>query len=324
MKQKLISLSTVMAFVLLFVTGCQKEIQQKEETSLAENSLQGTANQNNGKCQLTHFNVEGFDNRFHYNNKGLADEWRIDFGDGIPDVFTMKYDDNDQLSQAWYHYDGQLIASIEFEWNRKLITEEHWDYQGYLFDVVNIYDHKGQMIKREFSDGYSVATTFSPNGNTPRVDLFYDGELFLKLDFTYNKPNKNPFLAIRGIPYGFPFVAFTFSNWWETSEKQTVYENGIPSVVLDMDPAQTVMQLGFQNYPSLITAYDRIGSSSYHYSFEFQNCGPKSNYIEDNVHSKTQGLKSVKRNPNANLKYLLQGPSEQIKQQLKALRKQNK
>ncbi|MEO7445017.1 MAG: hypothetical protein ABIT96_11005 [Ferruginibacter sp.] len=275
MKKNSIALGKLIALIFLFFTGCQKDTKLNEETTFVNgNSLQAITSQKNQECQLTHFSVEGFDNRFHYNNNGLTDEWRIDYGDGIPDVFTMQYNANNQLSKAWLHYDGQLLATINFVWNRNLITEEHWDYLGYLFDVENIYDRKGQMIKREFSDGYSVATTFSPNGNTPRVDLLYDGELFLKLDFTYNQPNKNPFLAIRGIPYGFPFIAFTFSNWWETSEKQTVYENGVPSVVLDMDPAQTVMQLGFQNYSTSITAYDRIGNSYYHYGFEFQNCGP--------------------------------------------------
>lgn len=318
MKQQLISLSTVMAFVLLFFTGCQKETQQKEESPFAENSLLGTANQNNQQCQLTHFNVEGFDNRFHYNNKGLADEWRIDFGDGVPDVFTMKYDDNDQLSHAWYHYDGQLIASIEFEWSRNLITKEHWVFDSFQFDVVNIYDRKGQMIKREFSDGYSVVTTFSPNGNTPRVDLFYAGELFLRLDFTYNQPNKNPILAIRGIPYGFPFIAFTFSKWWETSEKQTAYENGIPTVLLDMDPAQTVMQLGFQNYPSSITAYDRISSSYYHYDFEFQNCGPNGTANSAITPGKEKGINL--NSEKAGLMKILMSPGKELREGLLKLR----
>ena len=124
MKKKLFTPIALIFTSLLFTIGCQKSTTEPPEEIVSINSLNSnTTNQ----CQLTHIIIDGFDNRFHYNAKGLADEWRIDYGDGVPDVYTMAYNSNNQLSRAWWHYDGDLIAKIDFVWTGNLITTEHWD-----------------------------------------------------------------------------------------------------------------------------------------------------------------------------------------------------
>ncbi|MEP7376575.1 MAG: hypothetical protein ABI675_24470 [Chitinophagaceae bacterium] len=320
---------TGLAFLLissLFFPGCQKSVDEPTANEPKEELASRGSHNNSQKdqCQFAHLIIEGFEHVYHYNSKGLADEWHINYGDGVyHDVYTMEYDKYNRLIKAWYHYDGAWVATIDFVWKGKLITEEHWDYSGYIFDVVNIYNRKDQMIKREISDGgYSAATQFSPNGNTPKVDIFFGGELIQRAEYTYYKPNKNPFLAIRGIPYGFPFVAFTFSQWWETSDKTTAYENGVPTVLWDFDPAKTKLQFGFQNYPSLITYYDRVSASVQTYGFEFQNCERGGNH---NDHSKATDfslLQSAKANINTKKTALLRmGPPELIEKQIEEMKK---
>jgi hypothetical protein len=56
-----------------------------------------------------------------------------------------------------------------------------------------------------------------------------------------------------------------------------VYENGNPVVMLDTDPAQTVMELGFRHYLSSVTYYDRVRETFMTRNFEYQNCGPNGN-----------------------------------------------
>ncbi|MGZ8540675.1 MAG: hypothetical protein ACXWV6_08515 [Chitinophagaceae bacterium] len=328
MKKNLFITGSILLLGLLLIPGCQKEIEEKitatSDNSEAELQSRGSHDRsNNNQCQFTHLIVEGFEHVYHYNSKGLADEWHIDYGDGVyHDVFTMEYDKNSRLIKAWYHYDGAWVATIDFVWKGKLITDEHWDYSGFIFDVINIYNKKDQMIKRELSYGHSAAIQFSPNGNTPKVDIFLNGELASRAEYTYYRPNKNPFLAIRGIPYGFPFVAMIFSQWWETSDKTTAYENGVPTVLWDYDPAETKIQFGFQNYPSLITYYDRISNSVFTYGFEFQNCGRGSNHNDHSRTANSHPLQSGKANTNVKKMALLKmGPPALIEKQIEDMKK---
>jgi hypothetical protein len=311
MKQKIFIPALIFLVSLLAISSCQKSVTETKDEIATKGLPEGILK---NQCQLTRMNVEGFDNQFHYNDKGLADEWIIDFGTGIPDVYTMEYDNDNKLSRAWYHYDGQLIAMIDFEWTGGLLTKENWDYSGFLFDVINTYDRKSQMIKREMSYGHSAIAEYSSNGNIPVREIYFAGELQQRNEYTFYQPNKNPFLAIRGIPYGFPFVLFDFSKWWETSEKITYYSGGSPFVAYDYDPAQTVMQIGFQNYPTLVTHYDILTSNTVPYVFEYQNCGPDGNTptrINNNATQQQTSPGRVKKSIPAKV-----GPPEILRKQL--------
>lgn len=318
--QKLLLIPPYLLLAALLLVGCQKSINESAGETLARTIPDASLK---NQCQLTRLNIEGFDHHFHYNSQGLADEWRIEYGSGIPDVYTMEYDNDNRLSRAQYHYNGDLIGTVEFEWVKNLITEEHWDYSGFLFDVLNIYDAKDQMIKREISYGYTATIDYSPIGNLSKGEIFFDGELLDSRDYTYNIPNRNPFLAIRGIPYGFPFISFVFSKWWETSEKITVFENGIPYLIYDTDPAQIVMQLGFQNYPVAIVNYDRISNTYVPYGFEYQNCGPENNSSAKIINPAGSQTSHRITNNGRKISLLKTGPPEQVRKQLAQLRKQN-
>jgi hypothetical protein len=317
--KKFFFIHVTMFFALLIVfSSCQKSI--TESSTEAETKVPDASLKN--KCQLTAMNLEGFNNRFHYNTKGLADEWKIEYGDGIyHDVYTLSYDNNNHLSRALYHYDGLLQAIIDFVWTGNRLTTERWDYSGFPFEVENIYDVKGQIIRREISYGFTAVNQYSPNGNILVRDILIGDELIHRGQYTYNQPNKNPFLAIQGLPYGFPFITFDFSPWWETSEKITEYSAGSPFVTLDEDPAQTVMHIGFQNYPAAVDHFDLVTNSLVLFSFEYQNCGPQGNQ-PTRINSPSASQPSLRSNTNANkLSLIKMGPPDAVKKQLEQLRK---
>ena len=270
MKKKFITPIILLIAGLYIMTGCQKSLRDSNEEmsravpdALLEN-----------QCRLTRFTYPGFDNTFHYNEKGLADEWRIDYGGGIVDVFTMSYNDNNRINKACWHFDGSLVAAIDFTWVGNLITEEHWEMDGFAFDLVNTYDRRGRLVKRVASYGLEGAVQYSPIGNATLAEYSFSGEPISKSELTYNVANKNPFKAIRGLPYGFPFILLTFDNeWWETSEKITLYDAGVPTVIQDPDPAQTTFQFGFQHYLDQANYFDLASNSPFSVSFEYENCG---------------------------------------------------
>lgn len=303
--------------MLIVISSCQKSITESNTEAVAKVPDASLKN----KCQLTHMALEGFDFRFHYNSKGLADEWQVDYGTGIPDVYTMEYNNNNRLSRGWYHYDGFLLATIDFVWIGNRLTTEIWDYSGFPFEVENIYDVKGQIIRREISYGFTAKTQYSPNGNILVRDILIGDELIQRRDYTYNQPNKNPFLAIQGLPYGFPFISFDFSPWWETSEKITEYSAGSPLVTFDEDPAQTVMHIGFQNYPAAVDHFDLVNNSPVLFSFEYQNCGPEGNQ-PTKINSSSASQPSLRSNANAKkLSLIKTAPPAAVKKQLEQLRK---
>ena len=270
MKKKFITPIILLIAGLFIMTGCQKSLSDSNEEmsravpdALLEN-----------QCRLTRFTYPGFDNTFHYNEKGLADEWRIDYGGGIVDVFTMSYSDNNRINKAWWHFDGTLVATMDFTWVGNLITEEHWEMDGFAFDLVNTYDRRGRLVKRVASYGLEGAVQYSPIGNATLAEYSFSGEPISKSELTYNVANKNPFKAIRGLPYGFPFILLTFDNeWWETSEKITLYDAGVPTVIQDPDPAQTTFQFGFQHYLDQANYFDLASNSPFSVPFEYENCG---------------------------------------------------
>jgi hypothetical protein len=256
--------------ILVFISSCRKSLIESPDESVSK-SLADDALQN--QCQLTQLNAPNYYNQFHYNEKGLVDEWRMDFGSGIPQVYTMTYDDQNKLIRALLHYQGRLIATIDFTWTGNLLTNEHWSYQGFEFDYVNTYDRKGQRIGTEGSDGFSTVTEWSANGNPIKTDIFIGDELYWRDEFTYNQPNKNPYNALNGIPYAFPFLHVVFGKSWETSEKITIFGD----VIYELDPSQTVFQFGQQNYLTEANNFDVVSNSPIDYSFEYQNCESETN-----------------------------------------------
>ncbi len=94
----------------------------------------------------------------------------------------------------------------------------------------------------------------------------------MKEEFTHRQFNRNPFLAAHGIPYVTYAYDFVFSNWWETSEKFTMYDNGVANVFVDLDPQTAVLTLGPQQYLTSVTNFDRTIQEYTSAYFTYDNC----------------------------------------------------
>jgi hypothetical protein len=273
------------------------------------------------QCQLT-FAIDwgGALNWFHYNEAGLADEWRLDLGSGIPEVISMKYDDHNQLSSAQWYYDGSLVGTMEFEWSGKQVITEHWDIGGYLFETTNSYNAKNQLVQRQTSDGYLTKYEYTPEGNHLKDIIYFEGEPIQSDEYSYNRPNKNPYRAIQGLPYLFLYLNPVQSKWSATGDRFTVYENGNPIVVLDIDPTKTVMNMTHQDYLSSVTYFDEISDSYLAKNFEYQNCAPASSSIRGGTGSATGKIfeKGNKAFKHAALRI---GTPEQIRKQISWMKK---
>lgn len=290
-------------FAALFLTGCQKPMQETTDDATTESALSKAtrakqADPKKNECQLTFaYDGGGFPNYFHYNSLGLVDQWRVDFG-SVQYNITMAYDNKARLSTAsFYDPVGEFLIGIEFVWIGDRITREHWDVGGFFkFDNINTYDKHGRIVKRETSNGYYSIMEFTPNGNYLRDVVYSNGEPQQSDDYTYYQSNKNPFTAIPGMPYAFLYINPYQSKWYATSDKFIVYENGNPVTVLDTDPAKTVMETGFKHYLTSATYYDRVSETFMTRTFEYQNCGPHSNMPEKG--NRPSSNSSMNRNGN--------------------------
>ncbi len=278
MKQKLMLIGCL--FLLMF-TSCKKEV--FEETQNAEEmnaAMQGSTDAGSrfGKCRLTSAIRDNVYGEFlQYNNRGLVSEWKEDYFDGYPYVINYEYDFFGRLKSAHVtdNFSG-LSTDVKYKYQgNRLIKQTIYEAgtNNILNEIVNTYNNQGQIIKRG-STMFPVYCTFTYNwmGNNPLVNYYVDGFLLLKEEFAYLQFNRNPFLAAHGIPYVTYRYDFLFSKWWQTSEKYTVYDNGVATVTLDLDPSTVEMTLGAQQYLTSVSNVDRLTGQTTSAYFSYDNC----------------------------------------------------
>jgi hypothetical protein len=70
---------------VVWMAGCQKDTLEKNgaaESNAVENSAHSPRE---NSCRTTVFDWQTFAKfEFHYNEKGLADQWNVDYGPGYP------------------------------------------------------------------------------------------------------------------------------------------------------------------------------------------------------------------------------------------------
>src|SRR5262245_54169499 len=118
-------LKTAGFFLLLtiLILSCQKET---NETSVI-NSVAAKNEKPKNECRITYLSLNtSIHHRFHYNENGLADNWTIDYGDGIPDEYLINYDHNGHITTVHNNYDGLPWADIQFEYNGNRVSKESW------------------------------------------------------------------------------------------------------------------------------------------------------------------------------------------------------
>jgi hypothetical protein len=276
MKTKSVITTGIIIFLYVFLAGCSKETILPPEEDAAAASI-AEHNWNRRECQLIHIDHgNGSTDDFHYNTKGLADEWRIDLGDGSPVIFKMEYNHHQKLIKAKLYSGGALYATIKFVYANGRIVRDVW-YDGESTNVINeiknTYNKRGQLSVRESSIS-SIRVVFKNNhqGNTLQSDLYFENNLYLSNSYTYNKFNRNPYLAVNGIPHAFPFYQLSFGPAWQTGEKITMTESGTTTVIKDEDPAATAMKISARGYLNSSKTFERVSSSFINCSFKYQNC----------------------------------------------------
>jgi hypothetical protein len=173
MKKNLITSCSILLFACALLTGCKKESTQISESSEKTGGINDLQVGNNSSCKLTH-NAWGylFTWDFHYNDKGLADEWRLDYGGGFVRDFKMKYDKFDKLIEAPGYDDfGNLIFTNYFTYSGNQLISQKWAdlLGGVSGEVLFSYNSKGQIIKEDDGDSH-ILQTYDNMGNCTRHD----------------------------------------------------------------------------------------------------------------------------------------------------------
>lgn len=274
MKKKLLLAAALFAVI---ITGCRKENEDISPASshTADNMMRPGSQSG---CRMS---FGGRDNSygyfFRYNDQGLVNEWKVDFYDGHPDYYTFQYDHFNRLKKGHVLFTvsgREYDISYQYQGNR--LMRETWYVPGTTTvaeDIVNTYNWQGQITRRK-SLAYNIYADFTYNrqGNNTKTDVFIDGDLYLREEFTFNRPNRNPFTSLAGMPF-VPFnYDFVFSNWWQTSEKYTLFDNGTPTVVMELDPNTVTMSIGQQHYLQTVTNYDLVGQQYTSALFQYENC----------------------------------------------------
>ncbi|MEO7306137.1 MAG: hypothetical protein ABIR78_02790 [Ferruginibacter sp.] len=329
MKKKFLIYLTSLFTALLFLSSCQKETQLNTETPVAnENSLQASKNDDDKpECQLKHLDYgTGYTLDFKYNNKGLASEVLLSYSDGYFERHAIFYDNKDRLIKTRIVSSDLTIIVFDFSHSGDLITRANGYYEDShepWRDIRYSYNHKGQMTKLDdIVQDVHMKYFYNNQGSNTYSELYFGTDLYLTTDLAFKIPNRNPFLAVNGLDFGFwDFFLPLWEQRWESYDRWVIYEEGSPVIILDTDPAKTTMITGPHNYLTADTKYDRISESYFTETMTYKNCGGHEN--ENNNDAATPSGKQFKQlSPVAKLQRILNGPSKNIKKQLKDLKTQ--
>jgi hypothetical protein len=337
MKKKLftiISRSLVIAFVIagLMLPSCQKEIQADSPVNPeAELQSRGSHTGNKKECRLVFATntdpAYSEDFNFHYNSKGLMDEWAIkDYG-----LFKQEYDARGKVKKSVHSIDGQVIFTVHFFYKGDKVVKNIY-YYGTGTDIMDemyyTYNAQGRMVRAEsFVNDHVSITKYNPEGNMSSNELFFGGLPVFSQYFKYSKQYKNPFLAIPGIEYNFPYYSPAwpfYSKWRYASVKEVAYdENSDPIVTFEFDPSKTQWRKGPQNYTGSATYFDILGASWFPYRFEFENCGGGRGNDYNHSHRAAPAIGPGARKIDP-MMLLKRNPAKTMKEQVKELRQQLK
>ena len=268
MKKNYLRLSGSFLLVSLVFAGCQKTGKEFNE-QIAQESKGGNDN-NHDKCQLIGYaQSDGYAEAYQYNHKGLVDKMSLDYGGGYVEEYDIKYDHKNRIKSSRFtaplYLPGDAV-NYTFYNDGKLTTRVtvHLESSGDLWsDIYYTYNRKGQMIKQDerVNDQHS-RFYYDEKGFNTRTEYYLGSELFYKFLNKYDIPNRNPFLALKGVDFWFMSL---FSPLWDkrfnSSATYIYYDNGNPVVFLEDDPAQTIHQAGSNNYLTRAQYYDNIAAA---------------------------------------------------------------
>jgi hypothetical protein len=325
MKKNYLKIISSFLLAVLFIAGCQKETKESTGSNELVNSA-AKARENSCRTTVDDWPTVGR-MEFHYNDKGLADEWTIDYGFGSPlHTNEMTYDNNDRLIQSNEFYFGSTYI-YHFYYTGKLLTRltrVNVDDPADAIDAIMTYNSKGQIIRQD-DDVFDshVLMTYDNIGNCTRTDLYFGDELYFSDIYSFNQPVRNPRAAVPGVDIGFPFYGTGgFSNKrMFTSNRTEIYDNGNLFLYNDYDPAQTTINTGNHNYPSSATYYDRVTEEPLTITFDYENCNgngstAKSGNSQTNInHGAKTSIKTTRQ-------LLRMGSVKSMKEQIQKMKQQ--
>jgi len=316
-------------FSALLFSGCQK-ISQEELMSEDPGQANSRINIDNNNCRLQSYVTDwGYSESFSYNQKGLADLWLIDYGGGDYYEHQITYDNKKRIKGthviAPVFLPGDAINYTFYSSGNFTTRALGYLESGPIWADYNYsYNNKGQMISLdETVNDIHTRYYYDNNGYCRRSDLYIGTELYLTLFMNFEISNKNPYLSINGVNFGFPFEIFNvFDKRWNSFGSWVIYDNGNPIVVNEDDPAQTVIHTGQGNYTTYAKYFDIPSESFYEMTFNYSNC----NGGDNGNKSEVLPANSVKQNRPmpllASLKKILGTHSKNMKQELTDFKKQ--
>jgi len=216
---------------------------------------------------------QGYLETFQYNANGLVEVYHDLFGaqtrfgyDAQGRLATAVFDDGDQIFDVVFEYSGGRIA-------RELTTDAA---TGDLVDeVVNSYDAKGRLVRRESLDGGFYATfAYDRFGNANQVDVLgTDGYLFIATTYQFTREVRDPHRTLRGLPYNVPFINSAINPWRQTAAKSVITDaEGGLLTLYDQDPARSILRTGADNYATFQSFFDKLSSTYYTQRWEYEGC----------------------------------------------------
>jgi hypothetical protein len=148
---------------------------------------------------------------------------------------------------------------------------------GIWADIHYTYNYKGQMIKEDDDiNEYHSRFYYDNKGFNTKTEFFIGTDLIYVSLLKFDIPNRNPYLAVNGVNYGFPSFSWPlFDKRFNSAGTTILYDEGSPVVIWDDDPAQTVMQTGAAHYLNNAHYYEKVSETPYDITFTYQNCNGK-------------------------------------------------
>ena len=281
MRKPLLPALSCILFAILLATGCQKtkdvELVSDDNTELQQRGG------DREECRLTSFVWDNNSSEFfHYNKKGLLDEWKVEGNGGatFTSKFTMEYDHKGRLIKA-KSYNGDVSDQCVFTYKNGRIVTENWTdpATGDLLAQTNItYNHRGWIIKKDDPvNQYYTTFEYDALGNNTQNDVVgYDGTIYVRFINEFKKPVRNAYTAVPGIPYPFFWSNVVISPRQETSIDVLIPdENGVLFYLYDRSSEKSILIGNKYKLPAFQNHYDFVSQRWDPEVWNYDNCDGK-------------------------------------------------
>jgi hypothetical protein len=314
MKKNLITTFSIILFAFASLTGCKKDFTQSTPAKNA-GEMNDLEVGNNSSCKVTQIVWDYlFTWDFHYNDKGLADEWRIDYGGGFAFNYKMKYDKFDKLIEVTGYDDfHNLVSTYYFTYDGNRVTSQKWTdlLAGTSGEVLFSYNSKGQIVRTDDGDTHQLMY-YDNKGNSILSDYYIGNDLWFSDRYEFNNLIRNPLLTVSGVDFMFPYYGVGYFNkLWFSRNLSIIYDSdGNPFVINDLNTSKTDISTGKGNFPTSINYYDTVSHEPLYFTFGYSCNG-------NSLANRT----SPQNNRNKFRPLLFRGSAKSIKEQLQELRK---